>query len=73
MVAARGAFCGKCKRLDYFLLQTEIDLVMEELENTYASETGIDQSLEMKRFVWPDLEAAFTRLISETPASDVFT
>lgn len=43
------------------------------IKRAYASGTGIDQSLEMNRFVWTDLDAALTRLISEAPATGVFT
>jgi hypothetical protein len=58
---------------DDLWLQTQVDLHLEETNYTYVSRTGTDHLLEMKRFVWLDLVAAFTRLISAAPASDVLT
>jgi hypothetical protein len=46
---------------------------VEQMNYTYVSGIGTDHSLEMKRFVWLDLVAAFTRLISVAPDSDVLT
>lgn len=50
-----------------------MDLDIEWNGRTYASEVGAAHSLATKRFVCLDLVAAFTRLISAAPASDVLT
>lgn len=47
--------------------------VIEEILGTHVFGNGMPQSLDMKRFVGPDLSAARTRLISGPPDSGPMT